>query len=369
MITSMISETTLLVLGGCLLGAIQLFAGVAIGLWLRRADTGRSNHDMLEAGLIAERLKSLADQMSTSAHEHRGQLDRASRLLTADELGGSGEATEVVVNVIGDIIRANQNLQAQLETAESRLEVQAVEIEAHISRSLTDPLTGLPNRREFNQRLEERMSAWHRRREPFALLMIDVDHFKNLNDRHGHLVGDQVLATVARTIRGAVRVEDAVARYGGEEFAVLLPSITLDQAAIVAEKIREMISRTVIEHDAQSIHVTISGGLAAIVTGDTAESIIQKADEALYAAKASGRNRTCIHHGTGAGSTSPAARLVELIRSADVDPKSGTPADNFAAFLPREAISTDLAKKCDELRRRIEQRNQQRPEPTVVAHP
>ena len=82
------------------------------------------------------------------------------------------------------------------------MQEQAVEIEAHISRSLTDPLTGLPNRREFNERLEERMGAWNRRREVFSLLLLDVDHFKKLNDQHGHLAGDQVLAAIGGALRG-----------------------------------------------------------------------------------------------------------------------------------------------------------------------
>ena len=228
----LISQTTLLILGGCLLGAVQLLAGVAIGIWIRRSEgrnVDRSRHEMLQASRIAERLKALADEMSSSAHAHRSELDRATALLKSDESRTDEALAELVVDVVGDIMRANQNLQSQLATAESRLEEQAVEIEAHISRSLTDPLTGLPNRRAFNDRLEERMSAWNRRREVFSLLMLDVDHFKKLNDEHGHLAGDQVLAAIAKVLRGAVRREDAVARYGGEEFAILLPNTSLEQ--------------------------------------------------------------------------------------------------------------------------------------------
>ena len=202
--------------------------------------------------------------MSSSVGEHRSQLDQASQLLTTNE-GGSDEAlAELVVDVIGDIVRANQNLQSKLDTAESRLEEQAVEIEAHISRSLTDPLTGLPNRREFNDRLEERMAAWNRRQEVFSLLMLDVDHFKKLNDEHGHLAGDQVLAAIGRALRGAVRREDAVARYGGEEFAILLPNTSLEQARQVAQNVRDAVARVAVNHNGQKIAVTVSGGLAMI---------------------------------------------------------------------------------------------------------
>ena len=164
--TAMISQTLFLVLGGGLLGAVQLAAGIAIGMWLRRSDRSevhRGRQDMLRANAIANRLKALADEMSSSVGEHRSELDQASQLLTSTEARSDEALAELVVDVIGDIVRANQNLQSKLETAESRLQEQAVEIETHISRSLTDPLTGLPNRREFNDRLEERMSAWNRR--------------------------------------------------------------------------------------------------------------------------------------------------------------------------------------------------------------
>ena len=201
----MTSHTLYFVLGGCLLGAVQLVAGIALGLWVRRPDSTAAradHHDMLQASLIAKRLQTLADEMSLSVGEHRNKLDQASQLLTSGNDGGDESLTELVVDVIGDIVRANQSLQTKLNTAENRLQEQAVEIEAHISRSLTDPLTGLPNRREFNERLEERMGAWNRRHDVFSLLLLDVDHFKKLNDRHGHLAGDQVLAAIGRHCAG-----------------------------------------------------------------------------------------------------------------------------------------------------------------------
>ena len=381
----MISPTMLFILGGCLLGAIQLISGIAIGLWLRRAhraDSHRSRQDMVRASEIAKRLQALADEMSSNVGEHRSQLDQATRLLTSGEGRTDESLAELVVDVIGDIVRANQNLQSKLQTAESRLEEQAAEIEAHISRSLTDPLTGLPNRREFNDRLEERMAAWGRRQEVFSLLLLDVDHFKTLNDEYGHLAGDQVLAAIGRALRGAVRREDAVARYGGEEFAILLPNTSLDEAIHVARKVRETVATTAVHFGGQQLAVTVSGGLAMIGTNERCESLIHRADAALYAAKAAGRNCAFVHDGSdcrsaedfqrqGPGPAGYAAELVNLINLPDaqrqaVDESSEGGEIEFGAYLAREAISTELARTCEELRRFAEERSQRPQEAAPV---
>jgi diguanylate cyclase len=372
----MISSSLFLVVGGCLLGAVQLVVGIGIGLWLRRIDRPEDRHsqqDMVHACLIAERLKALADDMSTSALEHRSKLDEATQALTSGESRSEESLAELVAQVIGEVVRANQDLQSKLETAEARLKEQAAEIETHISRSLTDPLTGLPNRREFNHRLEERMSAWNRRQEAFSLLLVDVDHFKKLNDAHGHLAGDQVLAAIGSVLRAAIRREDAIARYGGEEFAILLPSTPLAQAVRVAENVRESLAKLVVDHGGQRLTVTASVGLAAIETNELAETLLQRADAALYAAKAGGRNCAYVHNG---GECRPAndihaskkpqsssEKLVQLINSPDLEAQLvadplNTTTNPFGVFLPRDEISPELAQTCEALRKFIEERDQ-----------
>ncbi len=376
------SNTLIFVLGGCLIGAVQLAFGVGLGLWARRGAASPGRQDLMQASLIAKRLQDLADEMSSSAQEHRSKLDQASQLLTSGTDASDDSVTEMVVDVIGNVVRANQNLKSKLDMAEGRLQEQAVEIEAHMSRSLTDALTGLPNRREFNSRLGERMGAWNRRRDVFSLLLIDVDHFKKLNDRHGHLAGDQVLATIGRALRGAVRREDLVARYGGEEFAVLLPSTSLEQAISAAQKVRDAVARASINRHNQQITVTVSGGLSTIEASERVESLIQRADSALYAAKEAGRNCTFLHNGIDcrlaegsqtamASCASLAARLVELINSPDShqspeERQLGQPLE-FGAFLPRDTISAELTQTCDELRRFLEERGQSQGEKAVAA--
>ena len=378
----MISTTLILVLGVCLFGAAQMFVGVAIGIRVRRTNAaadGHHRHEMQKAGAIAKRLQRMASEMSSIVLEHRSELEQASRLLAVDSERADESAADLVANVIGGIVYSNQCLQSKLDMAESRLKEQAVEIEAHICRSLTDPLTGLPNRREFNERLEERMSAWNRRREVFSLLLLDVDHFKKLNDQHGHLAGDEVLAAISGALRGAIRREDAIARYGGEEFAILLPNTSLEQAAQVAHNVREAAARMVVCHNQESISVTISCGVATIQPNERMEILIGRADEALYAAKEAGRNRTYAHDGLGLQAAngqlqfqpaSPASRFVEMIHEPDadkppVDDGAIDTGSRFGSYLPRESISAALAETCHELRRFLEQRGQN----TDVASP
>lgn len=158
--------------------------------------------------------------------------------------------------------------------------------------SVTDGLTGLFNRRHFSERIDEEFSKATRYKTPLSLLIMDVDHFKRVNDTYGHQVGDVVLVAVAQILRQSVRETDLIGRYGGEEFVVLLPHTDTEQAGAVAEKIRKAVSETFIgEMDGKA--VTISIGLAGLngVEADNVEDLIRHADGALYRAKEEGRNR------------------------------------------------------------------------------
>jgi diguanylate cyclase (GGDEF)-like protein len=161
--------------------------------------------------------------------------------------------------------------------------------------SLTDPLTELWNFRYFQLQAIREVEAATRYRRPLGLLIVDLDHFKRVNDRHGHPVGDQVLAEVARRIRTSTRLPDIVARYGGEEFVLLLPGTDDAGAVVTAERIRRRVSRLPIVaggQDALRISVTCSVGVAAYpVHGDSVDELLRRADAALYTAKSEGRDR------------------------------------------------------------------------------
>jgi diguanylate cyclase (GGDEF)-like protein len=160
--------------------------------------------------------------------------------------------------------------------------------------SYTDALTGLYNRRFLDKRFTEEISRSLRSGFPLACLMLDIDHFKSLNDIHGHDFGDQVLKKVAETMRNGLRAYDTVARYGGEEFIIILPSTEYHDAESVAEKIRRMIQQLSFKPNGATIQITISVGVFC-AKGDelkqSTEEFIRKADEALYKAKGMGRNK------------------------------------------------------------------------------
>jgi diguanylate cyclase (GGDEF)-like protein/PAS domain S-box-containing protein len=157
----------------------------------------------------------------------------------------------------------------------------------------TDHLTGVGNRRAFFDAAELELARNRSKPRPTALILIDADHFKGINDRHGHPGGDAVLRHLGALLAASFRQVDVVARVGGEEFAVLLPSSTLDEAVAAAERLRELLADAPAGHDGAAIHCTVSAGVAATDGIDALglDTLMKRADRALYAAKALGRNR------------------------------------------------------------------------------
>jgi len=167
----------------------------------------------------------------------------------------------------------------------------------YIDEARTDPLTGLANRRALNEELDKRIAQWQRRGTLLSLLLIDIDHFKRFNDEHGHQAGDEMLCLVARALRDTLREMDVVTRYGGEEFAVVLPATDLMEASRAAERARVEVSNTIVTYRGKKLHDTVSVGIAQATEMDDALSLVGRADDALYAAKEAGRNRTYFHNG------------------------------------------------------------------------
>jgi len=157
-----------------------------------------------------------------------------------------------------------------------------------------DGLTQIYNKRYFLETLEREISRAHRYHRDLALIMFDIDFFKNVNDTHGHLAGDSVLKQLASVLKGRIRREDIMARYGGEEFAIILPEISVHNAMVFADKVRKLVEKTPFKFEDTKIPITVSVGVAEIGAGiQSTGDFIRIADEKLYQAKQEGRNRVC----------------------------------------------------------------------------
>lgn len=164
----------------------------------------------------------------------------------------------------------------------------------------TDQLTGLPNRRGFELLAGQALQDARRQRQPLCALMLDIDNFKQLNDQHGHLAGDQALRAFAAHLRNLPRQSDIVCRWGGEEFAILLKDSSQEAARQLAERLRVSIEALRLPINGQQLQMTVSIGLSQREDQENIEQLLNRADRALYRAKQSGRNRVCeASHVTG----------------------------------------------------------------------
>ncbi|MEO6185955.1 MAG: diguanylate cyclase [Steroidobacteraceae bacterium] len=218
--------------------------------------------------LIRRQLRQRMDSISRHLqdfHEREQQRARQSR-----------ERTEQMRGRMDEMESEARKLKARL-TDEKRL-------------SMRDPLTQIPNRLAYEQRVGEEVERWVRFSQPTCIAVWDIDGFKAINDGYGHRAGDKVLTVVAECLAKAIRSTDFVARYGGEEFVMLLPGTTLPDAIRLANQMREAVARLGFHFRGTPVSVTISCGITALVNGDEAEDAFDRADGAMYRAKEAGRN-------------------------------------------------------------------------------
>ena len=164
-------------------------------------------------------------------------------------------------------------------------------LEVQRQKALLDPLTGLPNRAAWSERLDHEVNAWHQRGNSLSLAMLDLDHFKRINDGYGHLAGDKVLKIIANVLRKRLRSTDFIARFGGEEFVLLMPNSSLADALAVGEVLRAAIEACPFHFKGEPVTVTVSMGVAQFLPGERSDLALKRADAASYRAKAAGRNR------------------------------------------------------------------------------
>jgi len=183
-------------------------------------------------------------------------------------------------------------------TRQSSITIERANTYAEILRHATlDALTGLNNRRQFEVRLKQEYELAIRQKSNLCAIMLDIDFFKSINDTHGHAIGDKVLKTMANIIKKQLREYDIASRYGGEEFCILLPQTKIEEASIVAQRLRAAVESTQINIDEdKNINITISIGLSQLREKDKAEDLYKRADKALYDAKNRGRNRVVVDY-------------------------------------------------------------------------
>jgi diguanylate cyclase len=296
-----------------LCACVALGVGFAAGVWFfgaKMAKTPVSEPPKKPAAkqsdtakLAAERAAMAASQVADLAHSVASDVgDHAAKMkaISADLAGidrQSAGANAAVFTAMDQMLLANSELQQRLAKAEEQLVVQAAEIKAHESEARTDSLTGLANRRAFDDELKRRLSEWQRKGTACTLVLLDIDFFKKFNDTHGHQVGDEVLRQVAKVLGVQSRDMDMPCRYGGEEFAVILPATAATQACIVAERIRAAVEVSNTVCNGKTLKVTCSLGVADFGDDDDVARLIRRADDALYVSKKAGRN--CGHWNTG----------------------------------------------------------------------
>ncbi len=236
-----------------------------------------------------------AQQAGAEAGEYAQSLDAAAQRL--ETLGDD----PVLQSLIRELVDGAARMRRSVGGLEDRLAAsgrQINELREALAQAqneaLIDPLTGLVNRRGFDTALQELIDAGEAGASGACLLMVDIDHFKRINDAHGHVVGDKVIRAVAQVLKNGVKGRDTVARYGGEEFSVLLPATPLAGACALAEQLRLTVERGRIrraDNREAVASVTVSFGVTAFHAGEPIEEFVQRADAALYASKQNGRNR------------------------------------------------------------------------------
>jgi diguanylate cyclase (GGDEF)-like protein len=245
---------------------------------------------------IQDLLRSLSDFVSdlmgnnlsydTKMKDHKVSIDQAMTM------AGLEEIKRLLVHEIEDMQSTSEDYRRQLEHANATIRDQQEILERFRIDSKMDFLTKIANRRAFETRLTEEFERTKRYSSVFTLIMVDIDHFKKVNDVYGHNAGDQILRLVAQVLEEQTRFNDFVSRYGGEEFAVLLPESKADQGRYVAEKIRRAVENTSFMNVDEKIKVTVSAGVGEVIAeSDTLETFVDRVDAALYEAKKNGRNR------------------------------------------------------------------------------
>lgn len=339
-------NTTVFILG-LALGICLLVIGLVLGYWLGRGSAARSETvDRQQFLGFLNSLTSWTSEFSGDVSRYQNELSD----LNDQVRSGNALPREEITSLLSEIMKANERLQHRLDSAEERLENQTDQISSYLTEARTDALTGLPNRRAFDRATDEHFAGYQSHEQLFSLGLIDIDHFKQINDNFGHPAGDEVLKQIASSLAKELDIAECVARYGGEEFGFLSRN-TAEQTAKALDRARLAASEIVVNHDQKRITVTLSGGVAQIQPSERIPQLLQRADEALYASKLGGRNRVHLHDGA-------ICRLVTKVpvEETQVDPSRLSPEESRQQNTAKSKIQERLQRIVLEESKRVTER-------------
>ena len=280
---------------------------------------------------VLMRMHEAGTSIAEQVREYEGTLKSATDSLEQAAKGPRKKRADAAAQVVSKIIEVNAELLQRLTPAMRKIEEHALEIEAQMADALIDSLTGIPNRRAFDQELWRRFAEWKRQHTAFSVMLIDTDHFHKLYTQHGGEGGDDFLKQVAQAISKTLRDMDLVARFSPGALAAILPATDLSEAIKTAERVRAALAENRFERDGASHQITISIGLAESVHGDNAASLLRRSDAALYAAKEAGRNRVFVSTGE---SCEPGAQALIRQRQRPQSESAGAAKEGDSLWLP-----------------------------------
>jgi diguanylate cyclase (GGDEF)-like protein len=295
----------LALIGGLML-LVDLAVGVAIGWWIREAHHDRQQAVNARQAIDALRhLHDLTCDVAGRVSRHVTKVDSISQELIALRANCNGPKDHAVVDAVSRIVQVNEELTQQLSEAKLELGRQAETIEAQASAAMADLVTGLPNRRGFDDELRRRLAQWQQQETPVSVLMIDVDNLQDLERQHGKEAADEVLRGIAGVLTESMRAMDLIARYDDDQFAVALPGTRLPEAQSAAERLRAAVAEREFHVGETPVKITISQGVAEAQAGDNMGSLLERTSVALAASHDAGGNCAHLHDGGKCASITP----------------------------------------------------------------